>query len=48
MNKALTITAVAAAAITGYAVYFDYQRRHSPEFRKSLKKRDIKQKEIES
>lgn len=33
----ITISALAAAAI-GYAVYFDHQRRSSPEFRRSLKK----------
>lgn len=38
MNKGLTITAIAAAAIAGYAVYFDYQRRNSADFRKSLKR----------
>ena len=42
MNKGLTITAIAAAAIAGYAVYFDYQRRNSADFRKSLKKREVK------
>ncbi|RCK60614.1 Mitochondrial import receptor subunit TOM20 [Candida viswanathii] len=48
MNKALTITAVAAAALAGYAVYFDYQCRHSTDFRKSLKKRDVKQKKLKA
>ncbi|KAI5953346.1 TOM20 [Candida jiufengensis] len=43
MNKVLAITAVAATAITGYAIYFDYQRRNSVNFRKSLKKKQIKQ-----
>ena len=48
MNKGLTITAIAAAAIAGYAVYFDYQRRNSADFRKSLKKREVKQKKLKA
>ncbi|KAI5960300.1 TOM20 [Candida pseudojiufengensis] len=45
-SKILAITAVAATAITGYAIYFDYQRRNSPNFRKSLKKNQLKQKKL--
>lgn len=42
MSKPLTATiAIAAAGILGYAVYFDYNRRNSPAFRKALKKRSI-------
>ncbi|EDK43424.1 mitochondrial import receptor subunit tom20 [Lodderomyces elongisporus] len=47
MNKALAITGVAATAIAGYAIYFDYQRRNSKQFRKSLKKKAVKQKKIQ-
>lgn len=32
-----TVAAVAVSGFLGYAVYFDYMRRHSPEFRKSLR-----------
>lgn len=39
MSKALTLASVAAAGVLAYAVYFDYNRRNSPEFRKQLKKR---------
>lgn len=46
MNKALTVTAVVATVFVGYAVYFDYQRRNSREFRKSLKKKAVKQQKI--
>ncbi|ODV77398.1 protein import receptor MAS20 [Suhomyces tanzawaensis NRRL Y-17324] len=42
MNKALTITTIAATVFVGYAAYFDYQRRNSAEFRKSLKKKAVK------
>ncbi|CAK7905485.1 mitochondrial import receptor subunit Tom20p [[Candida] anglica] len=42
MSKALTFTAIAATALVGYAVYFDYSRRNSAEFRKSLKKKAVK------
>ncbi|WWD19313.1 hypothetical protein CI109_103771 [Kwoniella shandongensis] len=34
--------AVVATGFLGYAVYFDYMRRNSPEFRKSLKKQHKK------
>lgn len=44
MSKALTITAVAATALIGYAAYFDYNRRNSAEFRKALKAKEIKHK----
>ena len=33
---ALLATAAAVTGVVGYAVYFDYQRRHNPEFRKGL------------
>lgn len=32
-----TVAAIAVSGFLGYAVYFDYMRRHSPEFRKSLR-----------
>lgn len=44
MSKVLGITAIFASAALGYAVYFDYQRRNSPEFRKALKKKAVKHK----
>ncbi|ABN65349.1 predicted protein [Scheffersomyces stipitis CBS 6054] len=44
MNKTFTISAVAATALVGYAVWFDYQRRHSADFRKNLKKKAVSQK----
>lgn len=43
MNKSLSIAAVAATGILAYAVYFDYNRRNSPEFRKQLRKRQVKE-----
>lgn len=43
MNKTFTFVSVAAAGALAYAVYFDYNRRNSPEFRKQLKKRHVKQ-----
>lgn len=46
MSKAFTFTAIAATAVVGYAVYFDYKRRSSPDFRKSLKKKAVKQKKL--
>lgn len=43
MPRGALLTGVAAAcALFGYAVYFDYQRRTDPEFRKQLKKRSKK------
>ncbi|AET38319.1 TOM complex receptor protein TOM20 Ecym_2606 [Eremothecium cymbalariae DBVPG len=36
------------AGATGYALYFDYQRRHSPQFRKQLKRNLKKQKALET
>lgn len=47
MSRALTFTAIAATALAGYAVYFDYKRRSSSDFRKSLKKRAVKQKKLQ-
>lgn len=41
---ALLTGAAATIALLGYAVYFDYQRRTDPEFRKQIKKRSKKQK----
>jgi len=38
MGKFTYFLAAAAAVTLGYAVYFDYERRTSPEFRKHLKK----------
>ncbi|KAK6457836.1 mitochondrial outer membrane translocase complex, subunit Tom20 domain-containing protein [Scheffersomyces xylosifermentans] len=47
MSRAFAFTAVAATAtVVGYAVWFDYQRRHSSEFRKALKKRAVKQQKL--
>lgn len=43
MGRFATFTAVAATALVGYAIYFDYTRRSNPEFRKSLKKKSAKQ-----
>ncbi|RLV92102.1 Mitochondrial import receptor subunit [Spathaspora sp. JA1] len=45
-SKTLTFTAIVATAVVGYAVYFDYRRRNSAEFRKSLKKRANKQQKL--
>ncbi|AMD18812.1 HBL090Cp [Eremothecium sinecaudum] len=39
--------ATAVAALAGYAVYFDYQRRHSADFRKNLRRKIKKQKALE-
>ncbi|RKP28465.1 protein import receptor MAS20 [Metschnikowia bicuspidata] len=39
MRIALHIASVAAAGMVAYAVYFDYNRRNSPKFRKQLRKR---------
>lgn len=46
MNKTLTFSAIAGSAFVAYAVYFDYKRRSSPEFRKSLKKKSVKQQKL--
>ncbi|EWY96265.1 hypothetical protein FOQG_14152 [Fusarium oxysporum f. sp. raphani 54005] len=35
--------ATAAAAIVGYAIYFDYQRRNQAEFRRNLRRNERKQ-----
>lgn len=44
VTRALTITGVLAAlSLTSYAVYFDYQRRTNPEFRKQLRHKVKKQ-----
>ncbi|EGV64662.1 mitochondrial import receptor subunit tom20 [Yamadazyma tenuis] len=48
MAKFLTFTAIVATAVVGYAVYFDYTRRTNPAFRKSLKKKSVKQKKIDA
>lgn len=43
-GRTFTVAALlAAASAVGYAIYFDHQRRSSPSFRKSLKKRISKQ-----
>lgn len=42
MSKFVAVAAVVATATLGYAAYFDYQRRNSAEFRKTLKKKAIK------
>ncbi|WVN86285.1 uncharacterized protein L203_101448 [Cryptococcus depauperatus CBS 7841] len=42
IKTAGTIAAVAATGFLGYAIYFDYMRRNSPEFRKSLRKQQKK------
>lgn len=46
MSRVATFTAIAATAFVGYAIYFDYNRRNSAEFRKSLKKKSLKQQKI--
>lgn len=38
MGKFTFFLAAAATLTVGYAVYFDYERRNSPEFRRKLKK----------
>lgn len=43
MNRTLAVASIAAAGVLGYAVYFDYNRRNSPEFRKQLRKRKVQQ-----
>lgn len=43
MSRALTFASIAAAGVVAYAVYFDYNRRNSPEFRKQLSKRKAHQ-----
>lgn len=48
LNRLLAITGVATAiSAAGYALYFDYQRRNSPEFRKALKRKLRKQRREE-
>ncbi|GME78064.1 hypothetical protein B5S28_g34 [[Candida] boidinii] len=43
MSKGFTFTALAlTASALGYCFYFDYQRRHNPEFRKSIAKANRK------
>lgn len=46
MGKFTTFTAIAATAFVGYAIYFDYNRRTSSDFRKQLKKKSVKQEKI--
>lgn len=48
MGKFLTISAIAASAFVAYAVYFDYSRRNSKEFRKTLKKKSVKHEKLEA
>ncbi|ODQ77322.1 hypothetical protein BABINDRAFT_15569 [Babjeviella inositovora NRRL Y-12698] len=38
MGKGLLYTGVLASALLGYAVYFDYSRRNSADFRKQLRR----------
>ncbi|EDO17103.1 hypothetical protein Kpol_1025p23 [Vanderwaltozyma polyspora DSM 70294] len=43
-SRVLAVTgALTALSLTGYAIYFDYQRRNNPEFRKGLKRELKKQ-----
>ena len=45
IKRILAISGVAAAvSVTGYAIWFDYQRRNNAEFRKNLRQRARKQK----
>lgn len=52
MNRIGTFTTVvasiSAATVVGYALYFDYTRRTSAEFRKTLKKKALKQSKIQA
>lgn len=48
LNRLLAITGIATAvSAAGYVLYFDYQRRNSPEFRKALKRKLRKQRKAE-
>jgi import receptor subunit TOM20 len=38
MSRFTAVVATVGAISLGYAVYFDYSRRHNPEFRKKLRK----------
>lgn len=38
---ALISAGAAVTGVLGYAVYFDYMRRNSPEFRKGLSKSEV-------
>lgn len=42
MSKFTTAVATFGALALGYAVYFDYARRHDPEFRKRIQKNNEK------
>ncbi|CDK26622.1 unnamed protein product [Kuraishia capsulata CBS 1993] len=42
MSRVATFSAIAATAVLGYCAYFDYKRRTDKEFRKSLKKRELR------
>lgn len=48
MGKFLTIGILASSAAVAYALYFDYTRRTSPDFRKNLKKKAVKQQKVEA
>ncbi|GMG20020.1 unnamed protein product [Ambrosiozyma monospora] len=51
MSRAFSVIALVSVATLGYCVYFDYQRRHNPEFRKSIlrtKRRATKKAKLEA
>lgn len=48
MSKSSFIIGSIAAAAVGYAVYFDYSRRHNAEFRKALRKSAKKHAKIQT
>ncbi|VVT49405.1 uncharacterized protein SAPINGB_P002254 [Magnusiomyces paraingens] len=50
-STATVVTSALAVSAVSYLIYFDYQRRHNPEFRRALRKREqkyIKQKELQA
>lgn len=47
-TRVLAISGIATAlSVTGYAIYFDYQRRNNPDFRRGLKRKVKKQRKQE-
>lgn len=36
-NNLLTVAGVAGCAFIGYAVYFDYKRRHAPDYKAKIR-----------
>lgn len=40
------VATTAAVGLVGYAAWFDYERRHNPEFRKKLLKEQHKQRKV--